>query len=205
MLEGLPYRHFGLIASDCATNFRLRSKKGEGRSPERHYKTMSDDDLRRMDVGAHAADDSHLLYWETGPRLVVGRHIPIMRSWGFEPTAMWAVWIKPTLGAYGRFVRLNEKNIWKMGLGFTTRQNAEFVILGRRGNPKRLSKSVHQIITAPLREHSQKPDAFFLNAEQYGAGPYLELFGRQQREGWTVRGDESHKFSTGRAAVLKPR
>lgn len=199
MLKGLPYRHFGLIATDCATQFVTRSDNGKGKAPERHYKSsMTDAELARMDVGAHAAEDCHLLYWDTGPRLVLGKHIPIMRAWGFEPVSMWGVWVKPNRkqNIYfenGRFVF--GESLWKMGMGFTSRQNAEFVILGRRGNPKRLSRSVHQIITAPVRENSRKPDEFFVNAERYAAGPYLELFGREQRPGWVVRGDEATKFN----------
>lgn len=199
MFEGLPYRHFSMIASDCATKFKTRSDKGGGKSAERHYKrSMTDEELAHLPVEAYAAKDCHLLYWETGPRLAAGKHIPIMKAWGFEPTAIWAVWIKPTKAHYRQghmFFDGNIDKIWKMGMGHTSRQNAEFVIIGRRGSPIRLSKSVRQIITAPLREHSRKPDEFFDNAMRYGPGPRLELFGREQRDGWTVRGDEIGKFA----------
>ena len=97
----------------------------------------------------------------------------------------------------------NYDTFFKMGLGYTSRQNAEFVVLGRRGDPPRKSASVRQIMVEPAREHSRKPEKFYQNAETYAAGPRLELFGRQQRPGWTVRGNESDKF-TGEAAQNAP-
>ena len=194
LLDGLPLQHFGLIAADVPWQYLTRSAKGQGKSAERHYRTMALDKILRLDVVSHAAKDAFLLFWVTGPHLAIGSHIPIMRSWGFEPTAIWGVWLKPTKKHWENGTLLLDDALWKMGMGHTSRQNAEFVVIGRRGHPKRQSRKVRQIIMEPLREHSRKPEKFFQNAEQFGAGPYLELFGRQQRENWIVRGDESAKF-----------
>lgn len=169
-----------------------------GRAAQSHYDCMSFSDIARLDVGAHAADDCHLFFWITGPFLAIGAHIQIMKAWGFEPTAMAFVWLKTVNGRHGRgrasLVSLNDPAIWFMGLGHTTRQNAEYVILGRRGNPPRLSKAVRQVITEPIREHSRKPEQFFERVQQYCDGPRLELFGRQERPGWIVRGNEVGRF-----------
>jgi N6-adenosine-specific RNA methylase IME4 len=83
-----------------------------------------------------------------------------------------------------------------MSTGKTTRQNAEYVVLGRRGNPTRHSTTVHQILTDPRREHSRKPDSFFASVERYvsPASRKLEMFARQERPGWTVWGNETDKF-----------
>jgi N6-adenosine-specific RNA methylase IME4 len=197
MFDDLPHRHFRMIAADVPWRYKVRSAKGLGRSAEKHYETMHLHRIARLPVEAYAAKDAHLLFWVTGPFLAIGAHVPIMRSWGFEPTAIWGVWIKPTKAHFDQghmFFDGNMDRVWKMGMGHTSRQNAEFVVIGRKGNPKRLSKAVRQIITAPLREHSRKPDEFFINAEAYGEGPRLELFGREQREGWTVRGNQSDLF-----------
>lgn len=194
LLDGLPYNHFAMVAADVPWNYDVWSKKGMDRSAEKHYRTMHLRNIARLNVVAHAAKDSHLLFWITGPFLAIGAHIPIMRAWGFEPTAIWGVWIKPTKGSWEQGALMLDDTVWKMGMGHTSRQNAEFVVIGRRGDPQRLSKKIRQVMTAPLREHSRKPEIFFKNAEAYGAGPRLELFGREQRSGWTVRGDESDKF-----------
>ena len=79
-------------------------------------------------------------------------------------------------------------------MGHTTRQNAEYVVLGRRGKPRRLRKDVHQLIIQPRREHSRKPDELYARVERYCTGPYLELFARQRRPGWDCWGNEIDKF-----------
>jgi N6-adenosine-specific RNA methylase IME4 len=50
------------------------------------------------------------------------------------------------------------------------------------------------------REHSRKPDETFARIEALYAGPYLEMFARQQRPGWTVWGNQTDRFSQGRVA-----
>lgn len=195
LLEGLPYRHFKVIHADVPWAFRAYSEAGEERSAQNHYGCMSLSDIAQLDVGAHASEDCHLFFWVTGPFLVAGAHIPIMRAWGFEPTAMAFVWLKLNRDWHPRWLTYIEDAMWFMGLGHTTRQNAEYVILGRRGSPERRSKSVKQIICSPVREHSRKPDVVYERIQRYSEGPFLDLFGRQQREGWTVRGNESDKFS----------
>jgi N6-adenosine-specific RNA methylase IME4 len=81
-----------------------------------------------------------------------------------------------------------------VGLGLTTRKNAEFCLLGRRGNARRNAKDVREIIMSPVREHSRKPDEARLRIERYCDGPYIELFARSQREGWDSWGNETDKF-----------
>lgn len=190
----LPYRHFRVIHADVPWRFDSYSEAGEERSAQNHYGCLSLQNLARMNIAAHAAEDCHLFFWVTGPFLATGQHIPIMRSWGFEPTAMAFVWLKLNQDWHPQWPTYMEDAMFFMGLGHTTRQNAEYVILGRRGSPKRLAKDVRQIICAPLREHSRKPDVVYERIQRYAEGPYLDLFGRQGREGWTVWGNEASKF-----------
>src|SRR3546814_3365580 len=75
-----------------------------------------------------------------------------------------------------------------LSTGFTTRQNAEFVLLGRIGSPARARADIRQIIIAPVAEHSRKPDEFFRRAQHYGHGPYLDMFAGGERPGWTAIG-----------------
>jgi N6-adenosine-specific RNA methylase IME4 len=145
-------------------------------------------------VLAHAAADAHLFFWVTGPFLAKGAHVRIMRAWGFEPVAVGFVWVKTNKSVGPQWMGYVDDAIWHMGLGHTTRQNAECCLLGRRGSPVRLSAAVRQIIVSPLREHSRKPEEVYRRIEKYCPGPRLELFGRQSRRGWTVRGNEADKF-----------
>jgi N6-adenosine-specific RNA methylase IME4 len=94
-----------------------------------------------------------------------------------------------------RLLPLAESDV-HVGTGLTTRKSAEFCVLGRRGNPKRLSAAVREVIFAPVREHSRKPDEVYERIERYCAGPRLDLFGRCSRPNWTVWGDEATKYDS---------
>jgi N6-adenosine-specific RNA methylase IME4 len=82
-----------------------------------------------------------------------------------------------------------------MGLGYWTRANTEVCLLATRGKPKRLNAGVRQAIIAPRREHSRKPDCVHERIERLVAGPYVELFARQRRQGWDVWGHQVGKFA----------
>jgi N6-adenosine-specific RNA methylase IME4 len=114
-----------------------------------------------------------------------------MRAWGFEPTAMGFVWVK--LNPKAPSMWLTERDLF-FGPGLTTRKNAEYVVLGRRGHPERLAKDVFEIILSARREHSRKPDEAYRRIERYCAGPRLDLFACERRDGWIPYGDEVAKF-----------
>lgn len=192
MFRRLPYRHFGLIAADPNWNFSSNSKAKPGRNPRRHYETMSLEEICRLPVERHAAENCLLALWITGPLLVLGAHIPVMRAWGFEPTAMGHVWIKLNGNANPH---LWTENDLFTAAGFTTRKNAEFVVFGKRGRSIRENAGVHEVIVSAVRRHSEKPEEFYRRMDAYAPSvAKLELFGRRQRAGWTVRGLESRKF-----------
>jgi N6-adenosine-specific RNA methylase IME4 len=45
-------------------------------------------------------------------------------------------------------------------------------------------------LSAKVGRHSEKPEEFYKIVEELSAGPYLELFARRRRPGWTCIGDE---------------
>ena len=53
-----------------------------------------------------------------------------------------------------------------------------------------LCRSVWSVFSAKAGRHSEKPEEFYRIVEELSPGPYLELFGRKRREGWTVLGNE---------------
>jgi len=58
-------------------------------------------------------------------------------------------------------------------------------------------KSESTLLHGEVREHSRKPESFYELVDKICPGAKLELFGRQQREGWTCWGAESEKFDAG--------
>ena len=119
-----------------------------------------------------------------------------MEAWGFRYSAVAFTWVKlkRSFDALQLRVLPTLESDLHVGLGLTTRKNAEFCLLGRRGNAHRNAKNVREIILSPVREHSRKPDEASLRVERYCDGPYLELFARAPRPGWTVWGNETDKF-----------
>lgn len=194
MLEDLPSASFAAILADPPWSYSVFSEKGKGRSAEQHYATMNLDDICALPVGSIAQKNSHLFMWVTGPCLVRGMHIPVMEAWGFTPSSDVFVWLKAKRGDFENGCFFLDETVFSKGMGHTSRKNAEYVILGRRGSPRRLSKSIHQIIVAPRREHSRKPDEIYARIEAYTDGPYIELFARQSRQGWSSWGNQKTKF-----------
>ena len=82
----------------------------------------------------------------------------------------------------------------QIGTGYWTRSNSEVCLLATRGKPKRTDAGVRQAIIEPRRQHSRKPDCVYERIERLVAGPYLELFARNTRPGWTSWGNETEKF-----------
>ena len=187
------------VAADPAWRFLSNSKANPGRNAMRHYGCLSLDEIASLPLREVVAKDALLWLWVPGPFLAVGAHVVVMRGWGFEPTAIGFVWIKLNRNAPELFIQPNDLF---MGPGLTTRKNAEFVIIGRRGRPERLATDVREVILSRVREHSHKPPEAYSRIERYCAGPRLELFARESRENWTSWGDEAAKFDQPKAAGI---
>lgn len=185
----LPKIKAGLIYADPPWQHKTWSDKGLDGRPQ-HYKRMTIKEICDMPVSECAANDCHLFMWTTGPHLE--QAFKVIKAWGFRYSGMGFVWIKLNKNSPELFITLNDLF---MGGGYTTRKNAEFCLLARKGSPKRLSKSVHEVIVSPRREHSRKPEEARRRIEQYAPGPYLELFAREQKPGWTAWGNEVEKFN----------
>jgi N6-adenosine-specific RNA methylase IME4 len=175
----------GAIMADPGLAFKTYSTKGEGRSPQRHYRCESFEQLAELPVATIAGADCFLFLWI--PLRSVFLVEPLMRAWGFAFSGAGFVWIKQNKSGVG----------WFMGGGYGTRHNAEICWLGRRGSPQRKSKGVRELIIAPRREQSRKPDEVYQRIEALCAGPFVELNARQQWPGWICVGDEAEKFCRG--------
>jgi N6-adenosine-specific RNA methylase IME4 len=182
---------YRVVAADPPWKFKSNSTDKPGRNAARHYATMPLADICAMPVKDLVAKNAILFLWITGPFLSIGAHLPLMKAWGFKPSGMGFVWVKLRPRAATLFVI--EQDL-ATGGGFTTRKNAEFCLIGKRGRSVRECRSIHEVIIEPRREHSRKPEQFYERAEAYAAGPRLELFARQTRPGWDAFGLESTKF-----------
>jgi N6-adenosine-specific RNA methylase IME4 len=195
--HGLPIGiDAGAVLADPPLAFQTRSAKGEGRAPQKHYSCMTFEEL--VPVASITAKDCFLFLWI--PLRSVFLVEPLMKAWGFAFSGSAFTWAKTTKNAVVTPLSVTAapgaESPWQMSGGYGTRHNAEVCWLGRRGAPRRKSKAVRELIVAPLREHSRKPDEAYGRIEALCDGPYVEMFARQQwpGPGWTCIGDEVEKF-----------
>ena len=194
-----PDHQFRAIVADPPWHFKSRTALqtanwNSRRDAEKHYCVMSVDDIAALPVASLAAKNSHLFLWTTGPCL--RQAFDVMQAWGFKYSAIAFTWVKLKKScdpAQLRIVPLADCDL-HVGLGLTTRHNVELCLLGRRGSARRNAKDVREVILARRREHSRKPDEVYGRIERYCDGPYLELFARASRPGWTTWGNECTKF-----------
>lgn len=189
-----PLEGFRAILADPPWGFVTRSR--EAKLPQRkasaqHYPTMSRAELRALPVRELAGADCALIMWVVDTHLLQAMELGM--DWGFVFKTKVFTWLK-TDAAGDRF---------PMGMGLWSRKQTEIALLFTRGAPPRLSGAVRELIIAPRREHSRKPDEQYDAVEALVGGPYLELFSRTHRPGWTSWGNEAGKFAAA-DEVAKP-
>jgi len=175
-------KKYNVIYADPPWSFKTFSDKGKDRSPENHYNVMSLQDICNLPVNNIANDDSVLLMWVVDPLL--DKAFKVIEAWGFKYKTVGFTWAKTNKKSMGFFT----------GLGYWTRGNPEMCLLATKGKPKRISKSVPQLVVEQRREHSRKPDIMYNHIENLLEGPYIELFARTQRNGWDSWGNQTDKF-----------
>lgn len=174
------------ILADPPWRFANYSAAGEKKNPVAHYDCMAPEQIAALPVGALAHPEGcALTMWATAPLLPLA--VQTLAAWGFTFKSAGA-WAK--LSSTGRKLAF--------GPGYCYRSAAEFWLLGTRGKPAPLVHNVRNLIVAPIREHSRKPDQMRLDVGALWAGPRCELFARETAPGWDVWGNEMTKFTAER-------
>lgn len=172
---------FATILADPPWRFQNRTGK---MAPEHRrlsrYGTMSFGDIESLPVAHVARPRAHLYLWVPNALIVEG--LAVMQHWGFVYKTN-LIWYKTRKdgGPDGR------------GVGFYFRNVTEMLLFGIRGaNNRTLQAGRRQtnIIVSRKREHSRKPDEQYRIIERCSSGPYLEMFARHRRDGWTQWGNE---------------
>ena len=143
------------------------------------YLTMEQREILELPVARLAAARSHLYLWV--PNALLAEGLRVMEAWGFTYKSN-LVWYKVRKdgGPDGR------------GVGFYFRNVTELVLFGVRGSMRTLppGRTRVNILATRKREHSRKPDEIYDLIEACSHGPYLELFARFPRAGWSQWGNE---------------
>jgi N6-adenosine-specific RNA methylase IME4 len=201
MITGIrvPEGGFRAILVDPPWRFKTYNDKGRNRcpdwknfkgSPAKHYETMAVEEITELPIRKLAADDAVLFLWTSWPMLEDA--LWVIRSWGFTYKTCAFDWMKANTSQIDMFRDDADATI---GLGYWTRSNTEPCLLAVRGKPKRRSKGERMGIIEPRREHSRKPDCAHDRIERLVDGPYLEMFARRRRPGWSAWGDQLESSS----------
>lgn len=180
-------KKYSIIYADPPWAYNHKGTKNKKRGhADQHYGVMTDAEISALPVKNIKTDDAFCFIWATFPRIHSAIHV--MEVWGFKYTTAAFVWVKKN--------KKNNTNFW--GMGKYTRANAEVCLLGISEKTKCMSQiknhGIHQIIEAPIEEHSKKPDIVREKIIQLlGDLPKVELFARQKTEGWDVWGNEVEK------------
>lgn len=182
LLRMLDGRTFRTILADPPWRFANRTGKI---APEHHrlsrYGTMTTDEIASLPIRRAADEPCHLYLWV--PNALLPDGLSVMKSWGFEYKSN-IVWhkIRKDGGSDGR------------GVGFYFRNVTELLLFGVRGKNARTeapARSQVNYISSRKREHSRKPCEQYELIEDCSSGPYLEIFARGRREGWSTWGNQA--------------
>ena len=173
---------FGTVLADPPWRFVNRTGK---MAPEHkrlaRYSTMTSDEICALPVRELVSEPSHLYLWV--PNALLPDGLRVMEAWGFHYKSN-IVWhkVRKDGGSDGR------------GVGFYFRNVTELLLFGVRGKNARTlqpGRSQVNMIATRKREHSRKPDEQYDLIEACSRGPFLELFARGTRPGWTFWGNQA--------------
>jgi N6-adenosine-specific RNA methylase IME4 len=188
---------YNVIVSDPPWSFDDKLKMSSvKRGAEANYKTLSNEDIKNLDVGKLAAKDSLLALWVPSSLLDVG--LDIMNEWGFtlKQTFIWVKTKKEPLKNLNKTQNFSIQDILGFGMGRTFRNTHEIVLIGTRGKiSKRLrNKSCRSVFLAPIGKHSEKPEGLQDMLDLMFPGKYnkkIEMFARRDRPGWVCIGNQA--------------
>lgn len=133
------------------------------------YKTLSADEIRRLPIPNLADANCHLWLWTTNRTLRQG--FDLIDAWGFRYLCP-VHWIKPS------------------GFGAWFVHRTQTMLFAYRGKLRMDSRYRPNVLFAPSRRHSQKPQCSYELIEAVSFPSRLEMFARNKRDGWHVWGNE---------------
>lgn len=185
LINRLQGNRFFTVLADPPWQFQNRTGKV---APEHkrlnRYGTLALDEIKALPVLSLLQPTAHCYLWV--PNALLQEGLEVLRAWGFQYKSN-IVWhkVRKDGGPDGR------------GVGFYFRNTTELILFGVRGTNARTlapGRSQVNIIKSQKREHSRKPDELYPIIEACSPGPYLELFARGARRGWSAWGNQADEY-----------
>lgn len=169
---------YQIIYADPPWSYKDKALSGK-RGACCKYDVMNVEEISKLPISSISDNNCILFMWVTMSKL--NECFDVIKSWGFEYKTCAFSWVKQN--------KKSDSLFW--GMGRWTRSNVELCLLATKGKPKRISASVHSVITSKIREHSRKPDETRDEIIKLcGDIPRIELFARQEFDGWDCWGNE---------------
>lgn len=168
---------YQIIYADPAWKYKWGDgKKGGNFAPEKHYPTMTTEEICSLNVKDLRDKNCVLFLWATMPALPEA--FKVMYSWGFKYKTCAFSWVK-----------IKKDGIPLRGMGSYTKSNIEICLLGMRGHIKAIDKTIPQILMHERLGHSVKPPIIRERIiKLFGDLTKIELFARQKTDGWDCWG-----------------
>lgn len=173
----LPSESYRVIYADPPWSYGNSGLDDYGHA-ERHYPTMTIDELCQMPVKAMADDDAVLFMWVTSPLLE--ECFDVIRAWGFKYKTSF-IWDKV-----------------KHNFGHYNSVRHELLLVCTRGSCTPDVKVLHDSVQTIERtdKHSEKPEEFRAIIDAiYPRGRRIELFSRKSVKGWDAYGNEASEVA----------
>lgn len=176
---------FRTILADPPWQFQNRTGKV---APEHkrlnRYGTMGLSEILALPIQQVTDETAHLYLWV--PNALLPEGLKVLEAWGFQYKSN-IVWhkVRKDGGPDGR------------GVGFYFRNTTELILFGVKGKNARTlapGRSQVNILRTMKREHSRKPDEQYGLIETCSPGPFLEMFARGGRDGWTSWGNQADDY-----------
>ncbi len=186
LLNSVGNKKFATVLADPPWQFQNRTGK---MAPEhkrlQRYPTLTLQEIKDLPVEVITEDTAHLYLWV--PNALLAEGMQVMEHWGFTYKTN-LIWYK---------VR-KDGGPDRRGVGFYFRNVTEIILFGVRGKNARTlqpGRTQENIISSRKREHSRKPDEQYALIESCSPGPYIELFARGPRLGWSVWGNQADEYT----------
>lgn len=189
------------------------------RGADSNYKTLTIEDIKKIPVEAVADDDSILCLWVPSSLLQDGMDVMKAWGFRQTQTWVWVKTKKDPFETFKKSLieivykiivgditsityretiknlvnNFDIHNILNFGMGRLGRNVHEICLVGVKGSPYKFlkNKSQRTVFFSKNEKHSKKPEILQDRIELMFPGePYLEMFGRRERENWVVVGNE---------------
>jgi len=181
MLQNFPTEKYNTIVIDPPWDISMAGSRSvrPNFAKELHYKTMTLDEIKQIPICQIANKGCHVYCWTTNKML--RQTFDVLESWGVN-FHLCLVWIKPSA----------------ITPCFAYKFATEFCLLGFYGKPMQNFIGAGKLNWIEKFQkqgkHSSKPDEFYNLIEQMSPAPRIDIFARQEREGWDVWGNEVPDF-----------